>query len=251
MNQADFQASNPYASFGSVVADAPATERMAFIKRTYMHLMLAVYAVVALEWIFFQFVPDELVAGLFNARWGWLIMLGAFALVGHVANKWAMSSTSLSTQYWGLGLYVLAESIILYPLLWIASQFGGTVSVGGMQVGPIAVAGVITGLVFAALTAIVFTTKKDFSFLGPALGIGIIVAMGLILVSIIGGFNLGIWFSGAMILVAAGYILYETSNIMHHYRTTQHVAASLALFASVALLFWYVLQIVLSLMNRD
>ena len=53
----------------------------------------------------------------------------------------------------------------------------------------------------------------------------------------------------ALLLFFAGAaILYDTSNIMHHYRLDQHVAASLALFASVALLFWYILQL---LMNRD
>jgi FtsH-binding integral membrane protein len=50
-----------------------------------------------------------------------------------------------------------------------------------------------------------------------------------------------------MIAYAAGAILYNTSNVLHHYRPDQHVAASLALFASVALLFWYVLQLVIAL----
>ena len=61
-------------------------------------------------------------------------------------------------------------------------------------------------------------------------------------------FNLGNLFAGVMVAFAAAYILYYTSNILHHYRLDQHVAASLALFASVALLFWYILQL---FMNRD
>jgi FtsH-binding integral membrane protein len=40
--------------------------------------------------------------------------------------------------------------------------------------------------------------------------------------------------------------LYDTSNVLHHYRIGQHVAASLALFASVALLFWYIVRLFLS-----
>jgi len=51
-----------------------------------------------------------------------------------------------------------------------------------------------------------------------------------------------------MVILAAGSILYNTSNIIHHYNTQQYVAASLSLFASVALLFWYLLQI---FMSRD
>ncbi len=76
--------------------------------------------------------------------------------------------------------------------------------------------------------------------------------MGLIVCSFfIQGMPMGIWFSGAMVVLAAGYILYDTSNILHKYRTDQHVAASLALFASVAILFWYILRIMISLSSRD
>jgi FtsH-binding integral membrane protein len=46
-----------------------------------------------------------------------------------------------------------------------------------------------------------------------------------------------------MVAFAGAAILYDTSNILHRYRTDQHVAASLSLFASVALLFWYILSI--------
>jgi FtsH-binding integral membrane protein len=113
-------------------------------------------------------------------------------------------------------------------------------------------AGVITGIVFAGLTAMVFITKADFSGLGTFLWLGGLVAMGLVVVSLVmgGGFGLGVWFSGAMVLLAVGYILYDTSNIMHHYRTDQHVAAALALFASVALLFYYVVRILIALREQ-
>jgi FtsH-binding integral membrane protein len=63
-------------------------------------------------------------------------------------------------------------------------------------------------------------------------------------------FNLGILFIAAMLLLAGGYILYDTSNVLHHYRIGQHVAASLALFASVALMFWYMVQLVMSVTRR-
>jgi FtsH-binding integral membrane protein len=59
------------------------------------------------------------------------------------------------------------------------------------------------------------------------------------------GFTLGMAFSYCMIALACGYILYDTSNVLHHYRTEQYVAAALALFAAVMLLFWYVLRILL------
>jgi FtsH-binding integral membrane protein len=49
-----------------------------------------------------------------------------------------------------------------------------------------------------------------------------------------------------MVLFAGAAILYSTSNVFLHYRTDQYVAASLSLFASIALLFWYILRILLS-----
>ena len=104
-------------------------------------------------------------------------------------------------------------------------------------------AGVTTGFVFGGITFAAFATGKDFSFLRGFLMVGGFVAMGIIIVSIIFGFNLGTIFAGAMALFAAVSILYNTSNIIHHYRTDQYVSASLSLFASVALLFWYVLRL--------
>ena len=104
-------------------------------------------------------------------------------------------------------------------------------------------------LPFSALTAAVFITRKDFSFLRTFLVFGGFAAMGLILVAIVFGLHLGAFFLYAMIALACGYILYDTSNVLHHYRIGQHVAASLALFASVALLFWYLVQLFMS--RRD
>lgn len=250
MSQGSFQANNPYATFGQVAAiDAPVAERMTFIKRTYLHVALAVYAVVCLEWLFFTFLGETLAKTVFGTQFGWLIMLGVFMVVSHIAQRLANSSASLGVQYAALGMYVLAWSVILYPMLWLAQNFGGTVGNTGLGVLPVATGATLA--IFALLTAVVFLTRKDFSFLGPALTIAGLTAMGAIAVSIIFGWNPGVWFSFAMIGFAACYILYDTSNVLHHYSTTQHVAASVALFGSLALLFWYVLQVVLSFANRD
>jgi FtsH-binding integral membrane protein len=146
-------------------------------------------------------------------------------------------------QYAGLSLYVLAEAIFFAPMLYWAKE------VGPPSVIPSAA--LITTILFVGLTAAVFITGADFSWLRTGLAAVGFAAIGMIICGMIFGFTLGIWFSGAMILFACGYILYDTSNVLHHYRIGQHVAASLALFASVALLFWYVLRLLMSLSNRD
>ena len=64
------------------------------------------------------------------------------------------------------------------------------------------------------------------------------------------GFTLGLIFSFLMVGLASAAILYDTSKIMHHYSKNQYVAASLELFASVALLFWYILRILIQFSSR-
>ncbi|MBA3334703.1 MAG: Bax inhibitor-1 family protein, partial [Acidobacteria bacterium] len=113
----------------------------------------------------------------------------------------------------------------------------------------IAKAGIVTLGLFLGLTATVFLTRKDFSFLGPILAIGGFVALAFIFSGIVFGFSLGSVFAFIMVAFAGAAILYETSNILHHYRPNQHVAASLSLFASVALLFWYILRIFMGSRN--
>ena len=242
MNYAD----NPYRTWGTIAAQADTSERARFIRLTYLHLAGAVLAFMALE-AFLLSLPGigALISQVMTARFGWLIVLGAFMGVSYVANMWASSSTSIGMQYLGLGLYVVAEAVIFVPLLYVAATFAPEGS------NPIAMAGLLTLVVFTGLTGIVFMTGADFSFLRTALMLGGVVAMGVIVCALLFGFQLGLIFIAAMIALAGGYILYDTSNVLHHYHIGQHVAASLALFASVALLFWYMLQLVLSLTSRD
>ena len=218
--------------------------RAAFIRRTYQHLAMAILAFIGLEFVIFKTgLAEAMTRTMLGGKFSWLVVLGAFMLVSWVAEKWAHSSVSRGAQYLGLGLYVVAEAIIFVPLLYIAVTFSSP--------DTIPIAAVITGLLFLGLTVTAFTTRKDFSFLGGILKVGGCVALGVIVCSIMFGFSLGIVFAGVMVAFASGAILYSTSRIIHDYNTDQHVAASLSLFASVALLFWYVLRILISLSSSD
>ena len=240
------QSENPYASFGTV-AQAGVNERADFIRKTYLHLGGAVVAFVLLQAaIFSSGIAENISKTLLGGQWGWLIVLGAFMIVSGIARAMASSATSLGVQYAGLALYVVAEAIIFVPLLYFAQRMEDARNVE--IIGP---AAIITLVVFAGLTAVVFMTAKDFSFLRGFLSIAGIGALGLILCSIIFGFSLGIIFVWAMVLLLCGYILYDTSNVMLHYHTTQYVAAALALFASLATLFWYILQLVMEYAGND
>ncbi|AKJ06925.1 Putative TEGT family carrier/transport protein [Archangium gephyra] len=220
-----------------IAADAPVSERTAFIRKTYLHLGGAVLAFIALEAALLNSsLAQPLVRTMLGGRMSWLFVLGAFMVIGWVADRWARSASSPAMQYLGLGLYVVAEAIIMLPLLYVAAYFSKDPNI-------IAKAGVLTGLVFVGLTGTVFFTRRDFSWLRPALMVAGFAALGLIVVSILFGFTLGTLFAAVMVVVAAGYILYYTSNVLHHYPVGSHVAAALTLFSSVALLFWYLLRI--------
>ncbi|MBK7705377.1 MAG: Bax inhibitor-1/YccA family protein [Acidobacteria bacterium] len=225
-------------SYGYSAADAKPAERASFIRKTYLHLAAAILAFVGVEAFFFVSGVADMVIGVLQmgGRLSWFAVLAAFMGVSWLANKWAHSEVSGATQYLGLIVYIVAEALIFIPLLYMAAYYGGGADT-------ILKAGLVTFGLFAGLTAVVFITRVDFSFLGSILAIGGFVALGFIAASLIFGFTLGTVFAFVMVAFAATAILYSTSNVLHSYHPTQHVAASLSLFASVALLFWYILTI--------
>ncbi|MGK7928536.1 MAG: Bax inhibitor-1 family protein [Spirulina sp.] len=225
------------------VAQAPPNERAQFIQKTYTHLAGAVGAFIALEFLFFQTGIARLMTQLaFSSRFSWLAILGGFALLGWMSRGLTARADEPNVQYAGLGLYVVGEALLFAPLLYIAVTFSDPTV--------LPTAGILTLLMFGGLTAIAFTSGKDFTFLGGILKLGGFVALGLIICSVIFGFTLGLLFSVVMVVFASAAILYDTSKIMNHYSTRHYVAASLELFASVALLFWYILRIVMALSSR-
>jgi len=236
-------AENPYQSPTlGMAAQADVEQRADFITKTYLHLAGAIVAFVALEAVLLNMpFTEQLVETMIGGQFSWLIVLGAFMAVSWIANSWALSGASIGKQYLGLCLYVVAEAVIFVPLLWMANSISEDGNI-------IATAAVTTLGLLCVLTAVVFLTRADFSFLRSILMFGGIAAIGLIVCGIVFGFALGPIFTYAMIALACGYILYSTSNVLHHYRIGQHVAASLALFAAVALLFWYILRL---FMSRD
>jgi len=224
-----------YGSIGKSYVD----ERAAFIVKTYNHLFgaMALFALIEVG-LFTSGIADAIAAAMLGHSW--LLVMGGFMVVGWLASHTAHTARSLGAQYAALAGYVFAEAIVFVPLLFIANQ---------VAPGAIKSAAVVTLLGFGGLTAVAFTTKKDFSFLGGFLRWGGIMALVLIAAGVIFGFNLGTFFSVAMVGFAGAAILFDTSNVMREFPTDRYVAASLQLFASVALMFWYVLRIFIS--SRD
>ena len=221
------------------VGSLDASTRARFISRTYGHLFAAILAFTGIEVFLFT---SGLAEPIFRAMMGtsWLLVLGAFMIVGYLASWGAARAVSPGAQYAALGAYVVAEAVIFVPLLVIANLSAP---------GAISSAATVTLLGFAGLTVIAMATGKDFSFLRGVLMWGGIAAILLIVGSVLFGFQLGTFFSVAMVAFAGAAILYETSKVLRSYPEDRYVSAALQLFASVALMFWYVLRLFIS--SRD
>lgn len=231
---------------GQVIAHADGDTRQRFIRKTYLHLAAAIALFAVLETVMVQMNMHYAAMALLQkiGTWGWLGVLLVFGFASSLMERWAHQSVSLEKQYMAWVGGIVLETLIFLPMIGIALMFSGDAML-------LQQAAIVTLALVAGLTAVVFTTGKDFSFLRPALTIGFFVAIGVIVMSALFGFSLGVFFSGAMIVFAAGAILFQTSQIQHHYHESQYVGASLSLFASVGTLFWYVLQFMMSFMNND
>ena len=242
------------------VATLGVSDRVAFLRKTYGLLGVALIGFAVLTAGMMRFATESSLrfsAWALNGRLNWLIVLGLFMLVGYIARRLAFSETSRGLQLLGLGLYIAVQSALLQPLLWILifrfgdrAMLNSGILLSGQAGSILMQAVVITLAIFIGLTLTVFISKKDFSFLGGALTIASFAVLGVILASMLFGFSLGALFCGAVILILAGYILYETSMVMSAFPPTAYVAAALMLFSTIATLFWYVLRLLMSLNDR-
>jgi uncharacterized protein len=231
----------PRAIAGSA-AQLAVQARAQFIMRTYGHLLGAVLAFAACEvFLFTSGLYRPILRVLSGSGMGMLLVLGGFVALGALFRNLAHSARSQSTQYLGLGAYVVLQALIFVPLLWMADNYAP---------GAIQSAGVVTLLGFTGLTAVVFTTRRDFSFLSSVIRWGFILALVAIVAAAIFGFSLGTFFSVAMVGLAGAAVLNDTSNVLHHFPEDSYVAAALELFASIALMFWYVLRLLMG-SSRD
>lgn len=220
------------------VAHADASVRGTFVIQVYQHLLLAVAAFVAIEAALFATGTAEAIYDfLTGAGSAWLLILGAFMVVQWMATSAAHNLQNPQIQYAGLFGMAAGEALIFAPFLFYV--FNDPANGGGTVWS----AAAVTAMGFVGLSAVAWTTRKDLSFLRPLMLWGGVAALVLILAAVLFGLNLGVWFSVAMIALAGASILYQTQRIMATYPSDAHVGAAVQLFASVMMLFWYVLRL--------
>jgi FtsH-binding integral membrane protein len=220
------------------VATLDDAARGAFVTRVYQHLLVAIGAFVLFEALLINLGVAEAMWDFFaSSGAAWLLLLGGFMVVNWLATTAAHDVLNPSRQYAGLFGMAAAQALIFAPFLhyFFEVQPNGDSTV--------VAAALITAAGFAGLTAVAFVTRRDLSFLRPLLLWAGVASLVLILAAVLFGLTLGIWFSVAMIALAGGSILYTTQTIIRQYPAEAYVGASLQLFASVMLLFWYVLRL--------
>ena len=225
-------------SYGIPVARRDEVTRSDFVVKVYQHLILAIVAFIATEAVLIRIgVAEKIYDFVASGGASWLIIMGGFMLVNWMATQAAHKIEDTRMQYYGLFGLVAAEAIIFAPFLYyfFKVQDDGASTVWA--------AAAISALGFAGLSVVAYTTRKDLSFLRPMLMWGGVSALVLIVAAVIFGFSLGVWFSVAMIVFSGAAILYQTQTVMKNYPAEAYVGAAVQLFASVMMLFWYVLRL--------
>ena len=223
------------------VSSLAVEDRSAFIWKCYAHVIGAILALIAVEYYLFSSGAAVAIAEtMMRSPMGVVVgFIGLSWAAGHMAHR--LESTA--AQYAAFAAFVVLWAVMFVPILGYAIVYGQERGVNIIED-----AAVVTVFGCAALIATVMITRKDFSFLRGVMVWGFFIAIGLVVASWLLGFNLGTWFSVGMIGFAGVAVLYDTSNIMHHYPQDKYVAASMALFASIAMMFFYILRL---FMSRD
>ena len=226
---------NDNVNYMAPVAQLSVADRSTFIWKCYAHVVVAILAFAAIEGYLFSSGIAERFA--YQMMSNWLMVMGAFIVAGWGATHVAHRVRSVQAQYAAFAAFIFVEAIIFMPMIYMAYE---------MNPGIIESAAGVTILGSVGLIATAMITRKDFSFLRGMLVWGGMLALVAIVSSIIFGFQMGTWFSVAMIGFAGAAVLYDTSNIMLHYPEDKYVAASMQLFASIAMMFWYILRLFMS-----
>jgi modulator of FtsH protease len=99
----------------------------------------------------------------------------------------------------------------------------------------------LTGLIFIGLSGYAITTRKDFSFLAGFVVVGFFAILGVIVLSLfmdLSAFQLAI--SAGVVVLMAGFILFQTSSIIHG-GETNYIMATIGLYVSIYSLFTHLL----------
>jgi uncharacterized protein len=226
------------------IAQQPVEVRSEFMRGVYTNLVLGIVAFIGIEFVLLSDVlfatpPAAYITELVIST-NWLLILGGFMLVSWMASRLSVNARTPGQQWAGYGLLILANALLFATPLYIAANVPELAASN-----TIGTAALLTVVAFIGLSLVAVRSSKDFSFLGVLLKWGGILALIAIVAGVLTGTGLGTLFIVAMIGFAGGAILYDTQKIYRAFPPGTEVVAAMHLFSSIALLFWYVLQLLM------
>lgn len=216
------------------VGDLSDDEKITFYKKIYAHLGAYILGFIFVSTIFYEMgIGYKILDAIEESKLYWLLMLGGFWGVTWLGDHFSDNPVD-GLPYAGPAIIILAEAIIFSPLFaWVNYYHNGVLD------NAIFASIVIVGAMIFA----VHQSKANFEPLGAILKVGSIVGLAFIVAAIIFDFSLGAVFSWIMLALAGGYVLYDTSKIIHEYEKDQYILASTRLLMSSLFFFWYVIRI--------
>ncbi len=214
-------------------AQPGAVSRLQFVRQVYLWLMAGFG--VALVGAVGAFLTVPFWAPLLNAG-GRVFMLAL--VLGQFAALW-MARRTAQTRPLNIATYGLATGVSGFIAgmvsLMVASQSGAGVVLSALG---------LTALAFLALTVVAFVSKKDFSFLGSFVVVGLVIGLGGSFIAFF--FNLPLFslvISGVIVLASSAKILWDTSAMLRTADLSNPVGFALALFVNLYNIFISLLNI--------
>ena len=209
-----------------------ATEQNKVLRNTYMMLALTMIPTIIGAFVgismSFSFLAESPIMGS-------LLMFGA--MIGML-----FAVSALRNSVWGIAAllgFTFVAGVFLGPILQVALQLRNGAQLVGMAAGG-------TGIIFFSLATLATVTKKDFSFMGKFLFIGLIL---LIVASLANLFfqvpAMSLTISSIAVLLFSAYILYDVSRIVHG-GETNYVMATMGLFLNIYNLFINLLSLLMA-----
>jgi FtsH-binding integral membrane protein len=208
-------------------ARASVDERMGFIRKVYALFFAATLFAIGGVLLGVSYKP--LLQFAYQHLWiMFLVMIGGVMGAQAVRHVRGLNLAAL------FGFTTLT-GVVISPLIAMISQ---------INPGSILAAGVLTVGIFGGLTAYVFVSKKDFSFMRGMVTTGLIVVILAGVVNIfLGSSALGFGVAAATLLLFSGFVLYDTSNIIRRYPVNEYVAGALDLYLDAFNIFLALLRI--------
>jgi modulator of FtsH protease len=208
-------------------AQSSAEERMSFVRKVYALFFAATLFAVAGVGLGLSYTPLL----MFAARHPFIML---FVMLGGVMGAQAVRHVR-GLNLFALFAFTTLTGVVISPLIALYTQ---------LNPASILQAGVLTVGIFGGLTAYVFVSKKDFSFMRGMLMVGLIVVVLAGLLSLFvaaSAFSFAV--SVAALLLFSGFVLYDTSNIIHRYPVNEYVAGALSLYLDAFNIFLSLLNI--------